>query len=145
MQIRQNTLVLNHLSSGSEFLRRDPASSPRTPPLDPSLPLDSTNAPSYPSATAAAHDVDEVATDPSSVYGSRRKRTVMRDRELQAQGIVETAKEMWNTGLERWVRKVQNTDWGVVRETIEERAGYAYGLARREARELERKAEEKSA
>jgi len=143
MLIRQNTLVLNHLSTGSEFLRRDPSLAPRTPPLDPSATLDPSTAPSYPSPDASSDDT--ITSDASSMYGSKRRRAMLRDREAQPQGIAETAKEMWNGTVERWTRRVQNTDWHYLREAAEERAGMVYGYARREARNLERKAEEKSA
>jgi len=58
-----------------------------------------------------------------------------------AGGVSEEVRERWNNGIEKIAMKVQHTDWGVVRETVESAMGYAYGLVRKETRELERRAE----
>lgn len=41
------------------------------------------------------------------------------DREVPA-GLLETAKDRWNTELESNVRKLQNMDWDAARERMEE-------------------------
>jgi hypothetical protein len=82
------------------------------------------------------------------LYGSRRKQAALRDREAfseERRGVIGTAKESWNAQVETWVRKVQNTDFGVLRESAEERLGMLYGYARQEAKVLEKKAEERAA
>jgi len=132
--------VLNHLSSGSSsLLRQSPSLATQLAPLDPATPT--------PTATLSdsQYTADgELETDPESLYGSRRRRAARlegRDRAQEAAGgLGEEVRARWNGGIEKLAMTVQHTDWGVVREMVEEGMGYVYGVMRREGRELERKA-----
>jgi len=57
-----------------------------------------------------------------------------RAQEGAAGGITQEVRERWNNGIEKVAMKVQHTDWGVVREMVEEGMGYVYGLVRRETK-----------
>lgn len=137
LQIRQNVLVLNHLSSGSSsLLRQSPSLASHLAPIDPSTPSD-TLTPTSTLSESSYSPSGELEADPESMYGSRRRRMARLEGRDRAQngvdgGIGQEVRERWNQGVEKVAMKVQHTDWGVVREMVEEGMGYVYGLVRRE-------------
>ncbi|KAF2721460.1 hypothetical protein K431DRAFT_247052 [Polychaeton citri CBS 116435] len=55
-------------------------------------------------------------------------------REIPA-GLIETAKDRWNARLEEDVRKLQNTDWDGLRESVEESISAVWRRAFQKSRE----------
>jgi len=54
-------------------------------------------------------------------------------------GILETAKDRWNSELEILVKRAYNTDWGMVRESLENGVGAIWRLSQRVGKEVERR------
>lgn len=72
-----------------------------------------------------AHLLRQQATVLNSIIDPAPAELPQIDQEVRG-GVLETAKDRWNTELEHLVRRAYNTDWGRVREGVEQLGGQAW-------------------